>query len=188
MKSLFALLTAVTILNLSCRQRESTANTSEYKQIIIPEANLTPTVDIRDFTLVSNNIIADSINAIEILKIKRNLPLAMQRKDSVLFENILATTFTYRGEDEFYKNKKDYIHNRINASWTIGKVKYENLVLQFFDDLAILTYRNVLNGTDDSGKADTEHYNWADIYVKENGKWKVKAIHEIESRIEYPSK
>jgi hypothetical protein len=176
----------ITLLNASCKQNQSPGKTSGYEQIIMTEANLTPTVDIRNYTLITNNFKPDNINAIEILKLKRSLPLAMQGKDSILFDNILAHDFTYRGEDEFYKNKKDYIHNRINATWTIDTVKYQNLVLQFFGEIAVLTYRNILHGSDDNGKADIEHYSWADIYTKENGKWKIKGIHEIESRVEYP--
>lgn len=188
MKSLLAVLIFI-MLNLGCNQSNLNNNTtSEYKQISITESNLTPTVDIENFTLISNNVTTDSINSIEILKLKRNLPLAMQRKDSSLFESILSNSFTYRGEDEFYKNKQDYIHNRIHAIWTIDTVKYENLVLQFFGEIAILTYRNVLNGSDENGKSDIEHYNWADIYTKEDSKWKIMGIHEIESRIEYPNK
>ena len=188
MKSLSILLGIITVLNAACNESQSPDKNSEYEQIIMTEAGLTPTVDIKNYTLITNNIKADSINAMEILRLKRSLPLAMQRKDSALFDNILATDFTYRGEDEFYKNKKDYIHNRINANWTIDTVKYQNLVLQFFGEIAVLTYRNTLDGSDDNGKADIEHYSWADIYMKENGKWKIKGIHEIESRIEYPIK
>ena len=186
MKSLYILFGVVTFFNFGCNQSQSTEKTTDYEEILITEANLNPTVDIKNYTLVTNNVHLDSIDAIEILKLKRNLPLAMQRKDSALFDSILSIDFTYRGEDEFYKNKKDYIHNRINAHWTIDTVKYQNLVLQFFDDIAVLTYRNTLNGTDDNSRADIEHYSWADIYKKENGKWKIKGIHEIESRVEYP--
>lgn len=170
----------------ACTQSKSPTGTFEYKQITIKEANATPTVNIKEYTLITSNKNRDSADAIEILELKRKLPLAMQGKDSVLFESILSKNFTYRGEDEFYKNKEDYIHNRIHASWTIDTVKYQNLVLQFFDGIAILTYRNTLNGTDDKGKAEIEHYSWTDIYVKENNKWKIKGIHEIESRVEYP--
>ncbi len=187
MKTVLPTLVIATILNIGCHQNIPQQNDStEYRQFIIIEANPTPTVDIKNFTLVSNNISADSINSIEILKLKRNLPLAMQRKDSALFESILSGSFTYRGEDEFYKNKQDYIHNRIYATWTIDTVKYQNLVLQFFGEIAIMTYRNILNGTDEQGKPDIEKYSWVDIYAKENGIWKIQAIHEIESRIEYP--
>ena len=186
MKTFTKLLSLFILFVAACTQSKSPTGTSEYKQITITESNTTPTVDIKEYILVTTNKSVDSADAIEILGLKRKLPLAMQRKDSILFESILSKNFTYRGEDEFYKNKEDYIHNRIHATWTIDTVKYQNLVLQFFDGIAVLTYRNALNGTDDTGKVDIEHYSWADIYVEENSKWKIRSIHEIESRIEYP--
>lgn len=174
------------IIFSSCTNR-GTFKQSEYQQIKIKEQNLTPTIDIKDFTLITNDLEQDSIDAIEILKVKRNLPLAMQKKSKAIFESILSKNFTYRGEDEFYKNSQDFIQNRVNATWTIDTVRYQNLTLQFFDGMAILTYRNTLKGTDDNGKSDIENYSWTDIYVKEDGKWKIEAIHEIESRITYPN-
>jgi len=186
MKSLSILLGLIALLNGACNQSQLTGKTTGYEEKLITEANLTPTVDIRNYTLITNNFPHDSISAIEILRLKRNLPLAMQRKDSVLFDSILSIGFTYRGEDEFYKNRKDYIRNRVNARWTIDTVQYQNLVLQFFGEIAILTYRNTLNGTDDNNRPVIEHYSWADIYGKENGKWKIKGMHEIGSRVEYP--
>ncbi len=62
------------------------------------------------------------------------------------------------------------------------------MVLQFFGEIAVLTYRNILKGTDDFGKPDIEYYSWADIYVKENGKWKAAGGHLIDQRIEYANK
>lgn len=186
MNNLNKLLSVFIFLVAACKQGNAPALSSEYKQVLVTEPNTTATVDIKEYTLVTNNWNFDSTNAAAILELKRKLPFAMQRKDSLLFESILSKTFTYRGEDEFYKNKEDYIHNRIHATWTIDTVKYENIVLQFFDGIAVLTYRNTLKGTDDSGKADLEHYSWADIYVKEGNKWKIKGIHEIESSTEYP--
>lgn len=187
MKTVSKLLSLFIFFVAACTQSKLPPETSEYKQITITEANTTPTVDIKEYTLITTDKNLDSADAVEILELKRKLPLAMQRKDSVLFESILSNYFTYRGEDEFYKSKEDYIQNRIHASWTIDTVEYQNLVLQFFDGTAILTYRNTLHGTDEGGKEDIEHYSWADIYSKENGKWKIKGIHEIESRIEYPN-
>ena len=143
--------------------------------------------NIKNFDLITNNVKADSTDAKEIMQVKRKLPLAMQGKDSALFNEILAKGFTMRGEKEFL-NRSDYIKNRVAGTWTIDTVKYQNLALQFFGDIAVLTYRNILNGTDDFGKADTEYYSWADIYIKENGKWKIGAIHNIDARIEYISK
>lgn len=185
MKTFVIFIVAIIILS-SCNDREAFKQ-KDYQQIKIKEPNLTPTIDIKDFTLISNNLKQDSIDAIEILKVKRNLPLAMQKKEKAIFESILSKNFTYRGEDEFFKNSKDYIQNRVNATWTIDTVRFQNLTLQFFGEIAVLTYRNTLGGTDDNGRFDIENYTWADIYVKENGKWKIEAIHEIESRITYPN-
>lgn len=187
-----SLYTVIVILTLSCNQNKAPEAVSHAKekavQLVLIEDNLTPTVDIRSFTLITSDPGKDSVEAREILQLKRNLPLAMQKKDSSLFSHILASSFTYRGEDEFYSDKRSYIQNRIHASWTIDTVKYQNLVLQFFEGIAMITYRNTLSGTDDNGKPDIEHYNWAEVYVKEDGHWKIKSIHEIESRVEYPAK
>ena len=186
MKTIIKLFSLFIICITVCNQSESQTTNAEYVQIVITESNSTPTVDIKEYTLITTNKSEDSANAVEILKLKRKFPLAMQRKDRTLFETILSNSFTYRGEDEFQKNKEEYIHNRIHAGWTIDTVKYQNLVLQFFGDISVLTYRNTLNGTDDSGNEEIEYYSWAEIYMKENGKWKIKGLHEIESRVEFP--
>ena len=115
-------------VTFGCTQNNSIV--PNYIQVIIKEANTTPTVDIKDFTLVSNNIKADSIEAIEIMRVKRNFPLAMQKYDSLLFESILSKSFTFRAQNEFF-NRTDYIANRVHGTWTIDTVKFKNLVLQF---------------------------------------------------------
>jgi len=47
-----------------------------------------------------------------------------------------------------------------------------------------LTYRNILNHADSAGKPDMLSLSWADVWMKENGKWKVGAIHLISERVE----
>jgi len=171
-------------LIFGCGQTNSDNTSVNYVQINIREANITPTIDIKDYTLITNNVKEDSIESIEIMKVKKILPLAMQKHDSTLFESILSKDFTFRATNQFF-TRNDYIANRIIGTWTIDTVKFKNLVLQFFNGTAVLTYYNILDGTDDKGKPNTEYYTWADIYLKENGKWKLAGIHEIESRVEY---
>lgn len=156
-----------------------------FQQIKINEENITPTVDIKSFVLITNDRTKDSMEAREILKVKRNFPLAMQQKDSSLFEQILATGFIFRADDEFF-NRDEYIQNRIHGTWTIDTVRYENLAMQCFGEMAVLTYKNSLNGSDDAGRPNLEKYTWADMYVKENGKWKLLSVHCIDAKIEYP--
>ncbi len=169
-----------------CNEPVNPVTTSgSFQQININEENTTPTVDIRSFALITNDRTKDSMDAREILKVKRNFPLAMQRKDSLLFEQILAKSFTFRADDEFF-NREDYIQNRIHGTWNIDTVRYQNLALQIMGELALLTYKNSLNGTDDAGRSNLEKYTWADLYGKEDGKWKLLSVHCIDAKIEYP--
>ena len=184
----FLITICITVGLISCKlENQKHAPNKDYVQILIEEENTTPTVDIPNFTLITNNPDAERGEAGEVLKVKRKIPLAMQAHDSVLFDETLAKDFTFRAADEFF-NRADFIQNRIAGTWTIDTVKYQNLALQFFGDIALLTYRNILTGTDDAGKADLEYYSWADVFKKENGAWKFLSIHCMDARVEYPAK
>ncbi len=181
---LTTIISALTLISACNEKNASTVEDKKYVQLTIKENNITSTIDIKNFILITNNAEAEIADAKEIMQVKQKAPLAMQKKDSILFNEILAKKFIFRAEDGFF-NRNEFIRNRVAATWTIDTVKYENLVLQFFGDVALLTYRNIVKGTDDFGKADTEHYCWADIYIKENGKWKAGAGYVIDQRIDY---
>ncbi|MCB9080294.1 MAG: nuclear transport factor 2 family protein [Lewinellaceae bacterium] len=150
--------------------------------------NTTPTVIIDHCRLITNNPAVDSLEARAVLAVKRGLPLAMQGKDSTLFETILASNFSFTSDSTEFFNRNAYIQDRIHGTWTIDTVTYQNLTLQFLrPDLGLLTYKNVLRGTDDKGQPDLEYYTWADIFIKENKQWKYLVVHGIDSRVEYPS-
>ena len=190
MKSIFIYGIISTIICFSCTDSSSfNPSQEEYKQIYINDNDSisTPTIKIHGLTLVTKNPKIESKEALEILKLKHQWPLAMQTKDRNLFDKILADNFTFRGESEFF-TKNDYINNRVSGIWTIDTVTYNNLVLQFFGKTALLTYRNVLNGTDNSGIPDTEYYSWADIYTQVGDEWKILGSHNIEGRIVYKNK
>lgn len=176
---------AILLICTSC-DRKPNETKKEFQEVYIsdPDSVSTPTVLIPGLTLITDNFELGRNDALKILQLKHHLPLAMQTKNRDLFEDVLATDFTFRAENEFF-NRADYIDNRVSGSWTIDTVRFENLVLQLFDTKALLTYKNTLKGTDDKGKADIEKYSWADIYVKQGDSWKILMIHEIDSRIEY---
>lgn len=190
MKILLTGLFALIVL-LSCNaEKENNAAAEKpvaknLQQITVTEENFTPTVDIKSFSLVGDSSGAQIADAREILKIKRKWPLAMQQKNRKLFEEILSKDFSMRGEDEFFGNREDYIKDREKGTWSIDTVKYENLVLQFFGDIAVLSYRNKLTGTDIAGIPNKEFYTWADMFKKEDGAWKILASHCIDARVEY---
>ena len=83
-------------------------------------------------------------------------------------------------------NREEYIEDRIQPSdWKITHVEYDNLTLQFFGSTAVLTYRNrVTNENIYTKEIEIESISWADIYVKEAGKWKIDAAHTVDFRLE----
>ena len=151
---------------------------NEYKLVYIKTDLNTPTARIDTLTLITNNILRDSVNAQAIIHAKVLLPLAMQKHNTVLFDSVLAKDFIYHGEEAFF-NRQEYIHNRVNGKWTITDVQYENVVLEFYSDIAVLSYRNVVKETDEFGKPQTYVWFWMDIWVNEKGNWKLKELRAI---------
>jgi hypothetical protein len=154
-----------------------------YEQLTIKIDRPSPTIDMSSYTLITDNPERDRPEAAELMRVKADLPRAVQTKNKALFESILARDFTFRGEDQWY-GRDAYIRDRVESHERVVTVRYENLVLQLFGEMAVLTYRNVLNHTDSAGMPDMLYFSWADVWVKEDGKWKVGAIHVISKRVE----
>ena len=138
----------------------------------------TPTVGITNYTLISNDLSRDSANAREIIQAKVILPLAMQKHDAALFDRVLAKDFISQGEDEFF-NREEYIRDRVSGTWMISDVQYENLVLAFYDGYGILTYTNKVKEKDEFGKEQLFTWIWTDVWVKENGQWKLRELRSL---------
>ena len=154
-----------------------------HEQIVIQTGEQARGIDIDSYTLITNDPERDRLDAADIMRVKAAWPRAMQTKDKALFESILARDFTFRAEDEWYE-RDAYIRNRVESHERVMAVRYENLVLQSFGQLAVLTYRNVVKHTDATGKPDTLHLSWADIFVREQGTWRIRASHLISLRVE----
>ena len=191
-KTIFILLTTLVIF-ISCKERQKANNNGEknsannYSTEVITDDNLTPSVDISKYTLINDPQKDRRNDAKEIIKVKRKWPLAMQSLNPLEFDSILSKNFTFKGGDKFF-TRADYIKNRTTPDeWKITFVKYDNVTLQFFGDTGILSYVNqITNKNDNTGAIEHEHISWVDIYVIEDGKWKIGASHSIDYRLELP--
>jgi ketosteroid isomerase-like protein len=161
--------------------KERTESKGKYKQVTLNLDQQSPNVDIRSYVLITDNLDVDRVDAEAIMRLRAKLPLAVQTKDAALFNSILGRDFTFRAADEFW-NREDYIRNRVEESEMVLSAQYENIVLQLFGDVAVSTYRNVIALKDKSGKAATLQMTWASVYVKEDGQWKIGAVHLIDKK------
>jgi len=179
-------LTGCEVSEKASNQQSNTTNQAtakKYSQVNLKVDYDVPTVGINDYTLITDDVEAHRKDAEAIMRIKKDVPRAMQTKDAALFDRVLAKGFTFRASYEFF-NRDDYIRDRVNSPVTVETAQYENLVLQLFGDTAMLTYRNIVKGKDNQGQPETWRYTWAEIFVKEDGEWKVGSLHEIEDRKE----
>jgi ketosteroid isomerase-like protein len=174
---------------LGCKENENavpgtpvattkTAENKKFIQVTRRIDNSIPSIGISNYTLITDDLGRDTADADAILLAKVIIPLAMQKHDVALFDSILAKDFTAQGEGEFFE-REAFIQNRVNGKWMISDVQYENLVLQFFRDIALLTYRNTVKEKDEKGMPLTWHYTWADIWIKEDRRWKIKVSRGI---------
>jgi hypothetical protein len=184
MKYVFiAVLSFITIIGCNDSKTgapKPTANGSSKKYIQVSfktDLNV-PTVGISNYTLITDDLKRDSAYARQIIKAKILHPLAMQRHDAKFFDSILTKDFISQGEEEFF-SRNEYIQNRVNAKWMIYDVQYENMVIEFFDDYGVLTYRNKVKEKDEFGKDQLYLWFWTDIWVQEDGKWKLKSLRAI---------
>jgi hypothetical protein len=153
----------------------------KFSQVPLKVDYVIPTVGISSYTLITDDLEAHRKDAEAIMLRKKDMPLAMQKHDAALFDSFLARNFVSRGEHEFLQ-RDEYIQDRVSATWMISDVQYENLVLQFYGETALLTYRNIVKEKDEKGVPTTWLFTWADTWVKEDGVWKVAAIYVIDSK------
>ncbi len=179
----------------SCNNGQNTNNSIEkdsiinYSAIVLTDTNSTPTVDISKYTLIHDPLKDRTNDAKEILEVKKKWPLAMQSLNSLEFDSILSKNFVFKGTDSFY-TRAAYIKNRTTPhEWKITFVKYDNVTLQFFGDTGILSYKNHITNKNTKTEAiEFEHISWVDIFVLENGKWKIGGAHAIDYRLELSGK
>ena len=190
----FIFIALCSILFTGCQVSEKTAHqpsnsynqtevSKKLSQVIIKEETGNPNIGITSYTLITDNAEAHRADAEAVMRVKKNFPLAVLTRNRALFERILARDFVFRGEGGM-GSREEYINRRVEPGLGFV-VQYENMVLQFFGEIAVMTYRNVIKNKDANGQPDgTEYMSWADVYVKENGEWKIGAAHIIDYREE----
>lgn len=157
-------------------QHEQYAPKRGVRQVLLSTVSPFPSVKLSEYTLVTQDVENDRAKAEAVVQAKMLLPFAMHTKKRSDFERALAHDFSFRGETEFY-DREAYISNRLADLSKVKRADYQNLVVQFIGDFALVTYSNVVE--DEPGGGGEWKGTWADVLTKEDGKWKYQAIHLI---------
>ncbi len=188
--TLFRRLVIFLVLLVGCVAQENIlaqaadkSGTTSVREMTLTTKSRYPQVRLSSYTLIYDDKEGPRKDEAEaVMQVKIELPRAVQTKDAERFGRILARDFVFRAEDQSY-GRADYIRERVNNKDTVITADYENVVLQFIANVALLTYRNVVV-MESGGPEHTAHMTWADILVKEGGQWKFRAVHLIDSKME----
>jgi hypothetical protein len=181
-----AILAAMLVVSLGVMHAAEPAG-GKHSQLTLRVDQQMPGIDLNEYSLVTDQPEVHRREAAAIMRVKLDSPRAMQTKDPAVFNRILARGFTLREPDGTLYERDAYIRDRVESRETVKAVRYENVVLQFIGEVAVMSYRNVLRHTDADGSPDMLYLSWLDVFVREHGAWKIEASHLISERIERPS-
>jgi hypothetical protein len=153
-----------------------------HEQLTAKRDGPVPGVDLSTYTLITSNLNAERQEAESILDVKVAWPRAMSTKNEALFNRILSHDFTLRAHGQLYE-RDAYIRDRMLRPERVESARYDNVVVQIFGSMAVLTY-NVVLVTKAEGVREMWHGSWADVFVRERGRWKIGASHLISERVE----
>lgn len=113
----------------------------------------------------------EQINKEEVEQMLSNWKQAFANKDYQLLESILDEGFLYSGSnDGSLTNKEQMVENLKNDSSNILPPEYYDIVIKYFDDIAIVKAKETLKFIGEKGDTLKIKLSFTDIYQKKNGK------------------
>ena len=98
--------------------------------------------------------------------------LAIIHKDRKAIEANISARFMQIGSDGNKADKPGFVAALMDERLSISPYTVEDFQIRVFGDTALLTGTTDMHGSWDS-KSFTSHYRYTDVYVRENGKWRV---------------
>ena len=154
---------------------------SPLKQFKLTSVPKYPNAGLKEYVLISDDLERDRADAEAVIQTKVELVRAMQTKLREHFEPSLAPDFIFHGKDEFF-DRNAYIDNRVGDPLKVKQADYQNVVVRFIGNIALVTYSNIVQAQPGGPGAPRANMIWADILSKEGGRWKFSAMHLIEFR------
>ncbi len=98
--------------------------------------------------------------------------LAIINKDLKAIESNISVNFMEIGSNGTKSDKPAFVSALMDPRLSIAPYKVEDFQIRVFGNTALLTGTTDMHGSWD-GKPFTSRYRYTDVYVRENGKWRV---------------
>ena len=120
---------------------------------------------------------AQSVSAREVLRLEDQWAAGVVKRDSALFERMLARGFVY-SEDDRTMTRAAVLKDILTTTDTVREARNEGMeVHEYGPATAVVTGWLVLRGRGASGPFD-RHYRFTDTWVRRNGRWQIVAAHD----------
>jgi uncharacterized protein (TIGR02246 family) len=116
----------------------------------------------------------------QIRKIEQDWVNAMVKRDGAFLQKLEADDYTLTGPDGKVLTKQEDIKNTTEGDTIFDEIKIENLKVRFYGDTAVVNGINTIKAHSKSSDMEEDlsgPYSWTDVFVKQNGQWKVVATH-----------
>ncbi|GEM_PF-1112079 len=116
----------------------------------------------------------------EILQVEEAVFTAVKNQDTETLRRILTDDFVYRspGNDEVAKD--DFLKLSASFPYQIISIWGEEMKVNVYGDTAVLTGLQLAKTRNSDGKEETSAVMFTDVFVKQNGKWRLALAHAVD--------
>src|SRR5262245_24394359 len=114
-----------------------------------------------------------------VLECQQQFWLALERKDADLLSQVLADDFVCRSPGQADQQRSAFITTITRMSLTMVKVSAEQLAVQLFDTVAVLTGTQVARLQLPNGSQVDERLALSNVFRQANGQWQMVLAHPV---------
>jgi ketosteroid isomerase-like protein len=116
----------------------------------------------------------------EILLLEEEIFGAVKGRDASVLERVLADDFVYRSPGR-QVSRDDFLKLCGAFPFEISSVRGEELKVNVYGDLAVVTGLQIAKTKGDDGKEEQSVVAFTDVFVKQNGKWMLSLAHAVDA-------
>ena len=103
---------------------------------------------------------------------------AESKKDLAALDRLLSDDFLFTAPNGAISDKKKLMEDVKNDEPEVAQtIKYDNVTTHVYGNAAVVSYLLIVKGRDKEGKDYTNRYRNTVVWVKQQGNWRMAAIH-----------
>lgn len=114
----------------------------------------------------------------ELMQLQRAEDDAESKRDLATLDRLLSDDFIFTTPNGAISDKKKLLEDIKNDEPEVGQtINYEDVKTHVYGKTAVVNYRLIVQGRDKDGKDYTNRYRNTVLWVKQQGRWRMAAIH-----------